>query len=110
MRASPVQLAAMVATFLALAFGMSAATNDYAAVDAIFVKSCVECHASDEPEANLVLENFDALMKGGENGPSIVPGKSSESLLVKLIEGFEVDGKKKIMPPGKRKKLTPEEI
>src|SRR5688572_1125575 len=95
---------------LALAAGAESVTNDYSAVDAIFVRSCVECHASDEPEANLVLESFESLMKGGESGPSIVPGKSSDSLLVKFIEGFEAEGKKKIMPPGKREKLKPEEI
>jgi WD40 repeat protein/mono/diheme cytochrome c family protein len=110
MRVSIARLAAIAAAFLTIAVRASGATNDYATVDAIFVKSCVECHASDEPEGNLVLETFDALMKGGETGSAIVPGKSSDSLLVKLIQGFEVDGKKKIMPPGKREKLKPEEI
>ena len=95
---------------IALALSAGAATNDYAEVHALFVKNCLECHASDEPEGNLVLETFDTLMKGGENGPAIAPGKSSDSLLVKLVQGFEVDGKKKIMPPGKRAKLKPEEI
>jgi WD40 repeat protein len=96
----------------ALAFaGYGAApTNDYSGVDAIFFERCVECHEADEPEGNLVLETFETLMKGGESGAVIVPGKSSESLLVKLIEGFEKDGKKKIMPPGKREKLKPNEI
>src|SRR5436190_23206515 len=50
-------------------------------------------------------------MKGGEVGAAVITGKSGDSLLVQMIEGrFEKDGKKKIMPPGKRKKLTPEEI
>ena len=50
-------------------------------------------------------------MKGGESGASIVRGKSAESLLVKLIDGgIERDGKKVVMPPGKRKKLTTDEI
>jgi len=110
MRTLSACLAAIVFASFALALRARAATNDYAEVHAIFVKSCLECHASDEPENNLVLETFETLMKGGENGPSIVPGKSSDSLLVKLVQGFEVDGKKKIMPPGKREKLKPEEI
>ena len=55
--------------------------------------------------------SFDSLMKGGEIGPVVLPGKSQESLLVQMIEGrFEKEGKKKIMPPGKRKKLTAQEI
>ena len=82
-------------------------TNDYSAVDAIFFQRCVECHESEEPEGKLVLESYELLLKGGESGPVIVPGKSSESLLVKLIEGFEKDGKRKIMPPGKRRSSRP---
>ncbi len=84
---------------------------DYAAVDAVFNQYCLDCHALQDPEHGLVLESFQGLMKGGESGPAIVPGKSSESLLVQMIEGrLEKNGKSKIMPPGKRKKLTPDEI
>lgn len=88
------------------------ATNDYAAVHAIFDKYCMDCHDSKDPEANLVLNEYETLMKGGESGPVIVSGKSTESLLVRLIEGkVEKDGKKLIMPPGKKsKKLDPSEI
>jgi len=89
----------------------SAAETNYVAVARIFSAHCLDCHASKDPEGQLVLESFDTLMKGGEIGPAIQPGNSSDSLLVQMIEGrFEKDGKKKIMPPGKHKKLTPEEI
>src|ERR1043165_7849731 len=88
-----------------------AATNDYAAVEAIFTKHCLDCHAAQDPEGKLVLESFATLMKGGESGASVLPGKGGESLLVKaVVTGVEHDGKKKLMPPGKRAKLTPEEI
>jgi mono/diheme cytochrome c family protein len=86
-------------------------TNDYAAVAAIFSQHCLDCHAAQEPEGGLVMETFESLMKGGESGAALVPRKSADSLLVKMIEGrFEKDGKKLVMPPGKRKKLQPEEI
>lgn len=86
-------------------------TNDYAAVDALFTVHCLDCHAAQEPEGRFVMETYAALMKGGESGAALIPGNSSDSLLVKMIEGrFEKDGKKKTMPPGKRKKLAPEEI
>src|SRR5437773_256024 len=92
-------------------FVSSAATPDYTEVDAIFSKHCLDCHESKEPEANLVLESFETLMKGGESGVAVVAGKCDESLLVRMIEGKAVkNGKQKIMPPGKRKKLMPEEI
>jgi WD40 repeat protein len=86
-------------------------TADFSAVAPIFAKHCLDCHAAQDPEANLVLETYTALMKGGESGAAIVAGHSQDSLLVRMIEGrFEKEGKKKIMPPGKRKKLEPEEI
>src|SRR4051812_40635699 len=85
--------------------------TDYSEVDSIFTKHCLDCHEAKDPEAKLVLESFDTLMKGGESGAVIVPGKSRESLLAKLVDGgIERDAKKIIMPPGKRKKLTSEEI
>ena len=87
------------------------APANYEAVHSLFDKYCMDCHGSDDPEGNLVLENFEALMKGGESGASILAGKSDESLLVKMLEGkIEKDGKKIVMPPGKKKKLTADEI
>src|SRR3954463_4320700 len=94
-----------------LVFVNGASVPDYSVVNAIFNQHCLDCHAANEPEGQLVLESFEALMKGGELGPAVIAGKGADSLLVQMIEGrFEKDGKQKIMPPGKRKKLTPEEI
>src|SRR5437867_337381 len=88
-----------------------APVHDYSAVEAIFTQHCLDCHGSTEPEGKLVMETFETLMKGGESGAVIVPGKSDDSLLVRFIEGkVEIDGKKKIMPPGKREKLKPGDI
>lgn len=90
---------------------VESAPANFEAVAAIFDKHCMDCHESKDPEANLVLESFETLMKGGESGTPIVSGKSDESLLVKMIEGkIEKEGKKKIMPPGKKKKLNVIEI
>ena len=77
----------------------------------LFAEHCLDCHSAEEPEGQLVLDSHASLMKGGESGPAIIPGKSSESMLVKMVEGtFEVEGKTRVMPPGRRKKLTPEEV
>ncbi|HYE30477.1 MAG TPA: c-type cytochrome domain-containing protein [Methylomirabilota bacterium] len=84
--------------------------KDYTPVNALLREHCVDCHSSADTEGGLILESHAALMKGGDSGPALAPGKASESLLVKFIEGFEVEGKKKIMPPGKREKLKPEQI
>ena len=107
----------ILAAFLAATSGLSAAENpvatDYPAVDALFSKHCLDCHAAQDPDGKLVLESFETLMNGGEHGAVVVPGKSAESRLVQMIEGKveDKDGKKLIMPPGaKRKKLEPAEI
>ena len=98
--------------FTVAGFHLRAADIEYSRVDALFQKHCVDCHNGQDAEGQLILESYDLLMKGGETGLSVVPGKSSESILVRSVEGtFEKDGKRKIMPPGsKRKKLEPDEI
>ncbi|PYJ62597.1 MAG: hypothetical protein DME24_03150, partial [Verrucomicrobia bacterium] len=103
---------AIAAILLASPAAGSAEPPDYSAIDAIFTEYCLDCHGSTEPEGKLIMESHELLMKGGESGAVIVPGKSDESLLVKLVEGrVEKDGRKLIMPPGKkREKLKPEQI
>ena len=88
-----------------------AETARYEPVEAIFNAHCLDCHGTKDAEGQLVLESFETLMKGGEMGPSVLSGKSSDSLLIQMVEGsFKKEGKTKIMPPGKRKKLTAQEI
>jgi hypothetical protein len=65
----------------------------------IFVRRCYECHSGDPKKAkgHFVLDTRDGLRKGGESGPSIVPGHPDQSLLIEAIryEGLE-------MPPNER--------
>jgi hypothetical protein len=105
-------LRALTVAVIAVPLGVAAAANNYSQVDALFQKHCLDCHNAKDAEGQLILESYDLLMKGGEDGAVVVPGKSAESILVKSVEGsFEKDGKRKIMPPGsKRKKLDSEEI
>ena len=50
---------------------------------------CVACHRGVAARADLSLDTRDGLLKGGESGPAIVPGKPDESLLVEMISGDE---------------------
>lgn len=106
--------AAFTAVFVALSVWARAdapPVADYAAVYRLMDERCIECHAKDDYEGGLILEDYQSLLKGGETGEVIVPGKSADSLLVKYLRGeVEKEGKKKFMPPGKRTKLSPEEI
>lgn len=84
---------------------------DYAAVHALWEKHCLDCHNATDAEKGLNLDTFEALMKGGESGSSLVPGNSGESLLLKFLEGRSgKTGKNQFMPPGKADKLSPTEI
>ncbi len=57
-------------------------------IDPIFVKNCYECHDDKEQKGELRMDSRDFLVKGGDGGTSIIPGKGKESLLViRLFEG-----------------------
>ena len=76
----------------------------------IFRKSCLPCHNASDAKGSLVMENPVALLKGGETGPAVVPGKGHESLMLKLAARLE----KPFMPPKNNKAdaqpLTPDEL
>ena len=97
---------------LAAVARLSAEEADYfPAVAKLIGDRCMDCHAADDPEGKFVMERHEDIMKGGESGAAVVAGKSGESLMVKYLRGeVEKDGKKKSMPPGKRERLTGEEI
>ncbi|WP_437185357.1 PSD1 and planctomycete cytochrome C domain-containing protein [Planctomicrobium sp. SH668] len=71
----------------------------------VLVAHCYECHAGDSKivRGNLFLDSRDGIRKGGDSGPSVVPGMSEESLILDALkhETFE-------MPP--REKLPDEVI
>ena len=85
--------------------------NPYAAIDQIFVQHCLDCHSHDDPDANLNLESYDQLIRGGQNGSPIIEGDSKKSPLIRLVHGFTgPNNKTRIMPPGRREKLTKTQI
>jgi len=55
-------------------------------VEPIFQESCQRCHGEKKQESGLRLDSREALLKGGENGAAIVPGKPEESLILKVLE------------------------
>ena len=50
----------------------------------LLVKHCYECHstAAKKRKGGLALDSRDALRKGGNSGPAIVPGDPERSLLI----------------------------
>jgi mono/diheme cytochrome c family protein len=59
------------------------------AIQSLFAQRCYQCHGPDEQEGGLRLDLRSAALAGGESGPVIVPRKSSESRLFRLVAGLE---------------------
>ena len=58
----------------------------------LLADNCVKCHGGEKGvKGEFDLTTREALMKGGENGVAVVPGKSGESLLVKSIRHEDKD-------------------
>jgi hypothetical protein len=72
----------------------------------ILNKYCSACHNVDDAKGKLVLDNFDQLMKGGENGAAITPGRSESSRLIRLLTRQA----KPFMPPDDSEAPKPEEV
>ena len=66
--------------------------------------NCISCHNAEKHKSGLLLTSRDAALKGGEEGPALVPGKSGES---KMIQNLDAAADPH-MPP--KKQLTAEEI
>ncbi|MEX2112360.1 MAG: PSD1 and planctomycete cytochrome C domain-containing protein [Pirellulales bacterium] len=52
----------------------------------LLIARCHKCHGDMlEPKGGLTLTSRDAILKGGESGPAVVPGKPAESLLIEAV-------------------------
>ncbi len=75
-------------------------------IEPILVNKCAFCHSDNIKEGKLDMGTYEALIKGGKRGAPIVPGKSADSLLVKMAGKTQ----KPVMPPKSEEPLTPEEL
>lgn len=65
----------------------------------LFTASCIKCHGEGKAKADYRMDTREHALTAGDSGePPIVPGKSDESLLVKVIEG-KGEYKDSMMPP-----------
>jgi uncharacterized protein DUF1549/uncharacterized protein DUF1553/cytochrome c len=76
-----------------------------AKVRPLLVSRCYDCHTDDE-KGGLRLDSREAVLKGGESGPAIVPGNPDASLMIQAVR--QLEGKPKM--PKRAAKLTDQEI
>ncbi len=98
------------------ATGVNAAANlappDKRAVDfvrdiqPILSARCYSCHGPEKQKGELRWDSRTSAFKTGDNGPIIVPGKSMESRVIKLVAGLDPDT---VMPP-KGEPLTAQQV
>ena len=69
-------------------------------IKSIFDENCTKCHGSEKQKSKLRLDSLEAVLKGGENAPDIIVGKSEKSPMVWAVAriGDEDDS----MPPKKK--------
>ena len=77
-------------------------------VDPLLQRSCVSCHRPEKHKAGLRMDSYDQLMRGGDDGPAVVPGNPNKSDMIRrmLLPPSDDDS----MPSDGDKPLTPEEI
>lgn len=66
----------------------------------ILERRCVSCHKEGKSKGKLRMDTLEMLVKGGSEGPSIVAGKSAESLIIQRIE-LPKDDDEHMPPDGK---------
>src|SRR5262245_14420755 len=77
----------------------------------VLKNNCLACHNTTKAKGGLNLETPQLMLKGGDSGPVIVPGKSAESLVFKAASHLDPE---LIMPPKDNKAnasdLAPEQL
>ena len=92
--------------WLVLAWATAAAGQDEAEtlfetqVRPLLAQTCFRCHGGEKTAHDLRVDSRGALLKGGKNGPAIVPGQPDKSLLLAAIE-YRDDGEFQMPPEGK---------
>jgi len=68
----------------------------------VLVQHCLECHSieSGKAKGGLRLDDREAVLRGGDSGPALVPGRPEESVLLAAIRHTDPDLE---MPPRKER-------
>ncbi len=76
-------------------------------INPIFDQRCQSCHNPDKYKGELDLTSYEAMLKGGESGTSIVPGDLNNSEMIRRIN-LPLDDEDHMPPPDKSQLTIPE--
>ena len=57
----------------------------------VLVDHCLKCHGVEKQWAGLRLDSGNAVLRGGDSGPAVVPGQPDASLLIQAIRHNDAD-------------------
>jgi mono/diheme cytochrome c family protein len=66
----------------------------------VVLNHCTACHGLRRQEGGLDLRTHESMLRGGKSGPAIVPGRPSESLLIRRIKAGDMPPKKEMLTNG----------
>ncbi|MFO0953013.1 MAG: c-type cytochrome domain-containing protein [Isosphaeraceae bacterium] len=72
----------------------------------VLAAHCYSCHGAAKQEGGLRLDWRDAVLKGGDSGPAVEPGRPDESLVVQAVAHAEPG----MEMPKNAKRLSPEVV
>src|SRR4051794_22909516 len=85
------RLLAMAPILLAMAAAISAAEDppvSYSRDVAPFLEEhCLACHDEGFATSDLSMADVEAMKRGGRRGPSLLPGKGMQSLIIQFMDG-----------------------
>lgn len=105
---SVLSLVAFCGGALLLTSGLQSVVADDTTIDAagveyfekhvrpLLINHCYDCHSGDEDNGGLRVDSGPALLRGGDSGPALVPGKPDKSLLLEVMRYTNFDLQ---MPP-----------
>ncbi len=74
----------------------------------LLVDQCYSCHSTtaEKVKGGLLLDSSEAMLKGGDSGPALIPGRAADSLLIKAVRYSDPE----LQMPPKNKKLSSRQI
>ncbi|HMJ88701.1 MAG TPA: PSD1 and planctomycete cytochrome C domain-containing protein [Candidatus Acidoferrum sp.] len=98
----------VIAFPLFAAFALGAETIDFKKqVQPILEQRCIECHGEKKQKSGIRFDRKSSVFKPGDSGkPAVIPGKSSDSLLLQRVITSNDD---EVMPP-KGDRLTEQQV
>lgn len=78
-------------------YALEPAKVDFASqIKPILVKNCISCHGVEKQKGGLRLDSGASIIRGGNSGPVLIPGKSNESKIIHAVRGKDPETR---MPP-----------